>query len=33
MKQLRKTIARLLRKVTLTPEQSDQLAQIKFPCC
>ena len=33
MTRLRKTIGRLLRVVTPTPEQTDQLAQIKFPCC
>ncbi len=33
MTTLRKWIARLRRKAALTPEQAEQLASIKFPCC
>jgi hypothetical protein len=33
MKQLWKKLTLLRRKAALTPEQADQLAQIKFPCC
>lgn len=30
---MRRLLARLRRAVTLTPDQADRLAQIKFPCC
>ncbi|SLN56814.1 hypothetical protein TRL7639_03057 [Falsiruegeria litorea R37] len=33
MKALRHLAARLRRKLALTPEQVDQMATIKFPCC
>lgn len=33
MRTIRATILRLRRKWALTPEQADQLAAIKFPCC
>lgn len=33
MTALRKITARLRRLFTLTPEQAEQLAKIKFPCC
>lgn len=33
MKTLRHAAARLRRKLALTPEQAEQLATIKFPCC
>lgn len=33
MKKLLRAFANLRRKATLTPEQAEQLAQIKFPCC
>ncbi len=33
MKVLRKFATRLRRLFTLTPEQAEQLAKIKFPCC
>lgn len=33
MKTLRKIAARLRRTITLTPEQANHLAAIKFPCC
>jgi len=33
MKTLRRITNGLRRKMTLTPEQAEQLATIKFPCC
>lgn len=33
MKILRRIATRLRRKMALTPEQAEQLATIKFPCC
>ncbi len=33
MKKLKRTIARLRRKIAPTPEQIETLATIKFPCC
>lgn len=33
MRKLKSTIARIRRKLTLTPDQATQLATIKFPCC
>lgn len=33
MKELREIVVRLCRKYTLTREQADHLATIKFPCC
>lgn len=33
MKTIRTWISNLRRKAALTPEQADQLASIKFPCC
>ncbi len=33
MKTIRQFAARLRQKLTLTPQQADHLATIKFPCC
>lgn len=33
MTTLRRIAERLRRKIALTPEQAEQLAAIKFPCC
>lgn len=33
MNQLRKFFGVLRQKLTLTPEQAEALATIKFPCC
>lgn len=33
MRRLLQALTELRRKAALTPEQADQLAQIKFPCC
>ena len=33
MNTLRRLWAKMTRSVELTPEQADQLARIKFPCC
>lgn len=33
MKKLWRALTVLRRKTALTPEQAEQLAQIKFPCC
>ncbi len=33
MKKLMSTLQKLRRKAALTPEQAEQLAHIKFPCC
>lgn len=33
MTTLKRLITRLRKSCTLTPEQADHLAHIKFPCC
>ncbi len=33
MKTLKRIVARWCRKLALPPEQAEQLAAIKFPCC
>ena len=33
MRTFQRLTARLRRKLALTPEQAEQLATIKFPCC
>lgn len=33
MIKIKQVIARWRHKLALTPEQADQLAAIKFPCC
>ena len=33
MIRIRILLARLCRRAALTPEQADDLARIKFPCC
>ncbi len=33
MKRYWRALKRLCRKTALTPQQAEQLAQIKFPCC
>lgn len=33
MTRIQQLAARLRRHLALTPEQADQLAAIKFPCC
>ena len=33
MTKLKTFVARLRRKWALTPEQAEQLAKVKFPCC
>ncbi len=33
MKTLKRLVAHLRRRLALTPEQAEQLARIKHPCC
>lgn len=33
MTRVRLFVSRIARKIALTPEQAEQLARLKFPCC